>query len=501
MVIVIRREWLAAAAMAAMMLSGCDRSAGAPKSAEAPKSRSTIEYGECQGPKVGILAEGKIVCGTLRVPENRAKPDSRLLGLPFTILKAEQTPAAEPIVIFTGGPGGSAHAVVALGEWPSIAKSRARHDIIVLEQRGTGYTSAPVQCDGLENYPITKLQTALFEQCKAKLLREGVDFQGYDTLSNAQDFADLKELLKIPSWTLMGNSYGTRLALAMLHYHPEGVRAAVLDASFPLYFDNFNTAGELQGMSHVVTACNRDEQCRSRYPKLREDFIALLERLDQNPVTVKDQKFGGELVIIILTASLGNAGKVTKIPAAIEKALAGDLQPLLSLGALTQSLLPPAFPPPFERDRFVTWGMYALVECRDSAYRTQSLDAEPPTGGFAGWPPVAVNAVQRMMDHNRTMCRALDPGPSEPLLNPPRVHSSVPTLVLNGEFDGGTTSEMGAQLTADLKNATHIITPSVGHSSFFQPCVEEIIVRFIENPDVQQLDRSCLKSIAPLKFE
>jgi pimeloyl-ACP methyl ester carboxylesterase len=440
-----------------------------------------------------------VICGTLRVPENRARRDTRMLGLPFSILKAERPPAGEPMVVLVGGPGGSAHGYVGLGEMPPLERLRAHHDIIVLEQRGTGYTDSPLLCEGIDTYPIMRFQAAAFERCKEKLLRAGVDLQGYDTATNAQDFADLKALLKIKTWNLIGNSYGTRLGLTLLNYHPEGIRAVVLDATFPLYFNNFYTAGELQGISHVVAACVRDAQCRSRYPKLHEDFIALIERLDQNPITVKGQKLGGEFVIGTLALALGNPEKVSKIPAAIEQALAGKLDPLLSLGFLTKPVFP-ELPPPFDARLFLAWGMYALVECRDSYYHAPPLDApETPTGGLAGWPPSVVSANSRLMDHNRTMCRAFDPGPSATPMTA-RVHSPVPVLVLNGQFDGGTTAEMGASVAIDLGNATHIITPGVGHSSLFQPCVNEIVERFIETPDAP-VDRACLKTIPPLKFE
>src|SRR5262245_32987928 len=44
-------------------------------------------------------------CGTLVVPENRADPQSRLIALPVTRIKARSANPGEPIFRLVGGPG------------------------------------------------------------------------------------------------------------------------------------------------------------------------------------------------------------------------------------------------------------------------------------------------------------------------------------------------------------------------------------------------------------
>ena len=46
-------------------------------------------------------------CGTLVVPENRSDPDSRLIALPVTRIRATGSDPTEPIFWLTGGPGAS----------------------------------------------------------------------------------------------------------------------------------------------------------------------------------------------------------------------------------------------------------------------------------------------------------------------------------------------------------------------------------------------------------
>lgn len=464
-----------------------------------PAVSSRLTFGACPRPAVGVFAQGIVTCGLLHVPENRARTGSRLLDLPFTILRAETPhPGNDPILVLTGGPGGSAHVFIGAG-FMRLEDFRTNHDIIVLEQRGTGLTSVPLLCGEVASHPITEIERPALTACRDRLRNAGVDFAGYDTAANAQDFVDLGRLLGVRRWTLLANSYGVRLALVLMRDHPVSVRAAVLDAAYPLTMNVFFTAGDLQGFSHVVSACNQDSQCAGDHPRLRDRFIRAVERLDQNPITIRGQRFGGELVLAVLRVALGSPASIQRLPAAIDHAADGDLEPLLALGSMTQSPYPP-LPPPLDVGRFFAHGAYALTECRDSFYHAPPLDsAEAPTGGLTGWPRSVVAANARLMAHQRTMCEIFDPGAS---LSPIRdsVHSAIPALVLNGEFDGGTTAEMGRLVARGLTNATHVVTRGRGHSSLTQPCIRELIRSFIATPE-RALDLACTQHIAPLQFD
>lgn len=484
----VGRSALVAAAM--LTLVSCGDAVDRQQAAGVGEAR--LSFGACPQPAMGIFAQGVVTCGVLHVPENRTRPGSRTLTLPFSILKADApSPGADPVLVLTGGPGGSAHMDLSSDYMP-LAALRARRDIIVLEQRGTGYTSVPLVCDTVSSHPITRIERAALTACRDRLRREGVDFSGYDTATNAQDFVDLGRLLDIRRWTLLGNSYGTRLALVLMRDHGENIRAAVLDAAYPLAMNNFFTGGQLQGFQHVVHACNQDPKCAASHPHLRENFIAAIERFDKNPVTLRGVRFGGEIVIAVLRAALGRPESVSKIPKAIERAAQGDPESLLALSWITRF---PKLPP-----RYLAHGMYALVECRDSYYQAPPLDAkETPTGGFAGWPASVVSAVSRLSAHERIMCEIFDPGSSAAPVGG-QVRSAIPTLVINGEFDGGTTSEMGEQVAAGLINVTRITTRGGGHSSLENPCIRSIIGNFVNKPSTS-VDTSCTRTIEPLKFE
>src|SRR5262249_54274643 len=102
--------------------------------------RSSIALSECRLPKLPLAAQ----CGTLEVPENRAKPEGRKISLAIAVLPANTlNPRADPLFILAGGPG---QAASFLGPFAALLTSvRKDRDIVLVDQRGTG-RSSPLDC-------------------------------------------------------------------------------------------------------------------------------------------------------------------------------------------------------------------------------------------------------------------------------------------------------------------------------------------------------------------
>ena len=64
-------------------------------------------------------------CGTLVVPENRHKADSRLIALPVTRIRARSAHPAEPIFRLQGGPGITNMVFPAASRFADTARRRA----------------------------------------------------------------------------------------------------------------------------------------------------------------------------------------------------------------------------------------------------------------------------------------------------------------------------------------------------------------------------------------
>jgi hypothetical protein len=80
--------------------------------------------------------------GTLYVPENRADPQSRIIGVGFARFRALQPTGAPPTFHLPGGPGGSyltglKHENKQLPRFPkNIALYRRVADVVFVDQRG-----------------------------------------------------------------------------------------------------------------------------------------------------------------------------------------------------------------------------------------------------------------------------------------------------------------------------------------------------------------------------
>src|ERR687897_1552856 len=74
-------------------------------------------------------------CGTLVVPENQADPQSRLIALPVTRIRARSGNPAEPIFRLQGGPG------VTNMTFPMASRFADKHDVVLLGYRGVDGSS------------------------------------------------------------------------------------------------------------------------------------------------------------------------------------------------------------------------------------------------------------------------------------------------------------------------------------------------------------------------
>src|SRR5258708_4365120 len=112
------------------------------------ESSASLKLSACQF-SVGLGDQQHSVdaqCGVLPVPEDPTKPHGKKIDLHVTVLPATgPNKKPEPIFHFEGGPGGSA--IRNFGEtfYSAYRLLRQDHDIVLLDQRGTGLSSS-LQC-------------------------------------------------------------------------------------------------------------------------------------------------------------------------------------------------------------------------------------------------------------------------------------------------------------------------------------------------------------------
>jgi pimeloyl-ACP methyl ester carboxylesterase len=76
--------------------------------------------------------------------------------------------------------------------------------------------------------------------------------------------------------------------------------------------------------------------------------------------------------------------------------------------------------------------------------------------------------------------------------------SSLPFLVISGEFDPVTPPRYGAEIAATLSNARVLVAAGQGHNVIVRGCMPKLVDDFIGKLATQSLDASCLDVLKPL---
>jgi len=456
-------------------------------------------------PGNGITAGKNVRCGYLMVPGDRSVANGGTLKLAVAIFKSPSaTPRPDPVIDLEGGPGASA-----LMDWgPYITKATAPryvgdHDLILLDQRGTGYSHPSLGCPELsqpapssKSSPTPKQIQALalagVRRCHDRLLRAGVDLNAYTTLADAADVADLRTALGYPEVDLYGGSYGTRLALEVMRSFPTGIRSAVLDSVDPpqgnLYADTPRTEG--QGFETLFSACARSPRCNAVYPHLKQTFARLVTRLNAKPVPItvtsptthRKQRtlLDGTGVASSLYLCLFLTPCIPAAPDIIYRTWPGNytlVSKLFVSGGIMSGL--------------VNWGMHLSVECaEDAAYTTpQQIAASAQNLPRAIRASVVAPLVQQLAWCKPWNVKKVDASRRAP------VTSSIPTLLLEGQFDPVTPPSNGAMTVQSLSHGYLNVFPGIGHGvRFSNPCTDGIVWSFLDNPAVSP-DASCVRAM------
>src|SRR5205085_9479322 len=137
----------------------------------------------------------------------------------------------DPLFFLAGGPGQAAtEAFVPLQN--AFDKINRIHDIVLVDQRGTGGSNAlrcPAATNELEIDTLPEV-TAAAAACLPQLTG---DPRFYTTSLAMDDLDQVRAALGYDRVDLYGVSYGTRAALTYLRQYPARVRAVILDGVVP----------------------------------------------------------------------------------------------------------------------------------------------------------------------------------------------------------------------------------------------------------------------------
>lgn len=443
-------------------------------------------------------------CGALFVPENRTDPNSAEIGLAVVIIYSNSpNPLPDPVVYLEGGPGGSA--IAGMDAWIGTPFSTNR-DIILIDQRGTGYSAPSLNCWELDEMED---ETSASQACYNRLVSEGIDLSAYNSAENAADINDLRIALGLEQVNLYGISYGTRLALTVLRDYPEGVRSAVIDAVFPPHVQGYEEQTLYAGraFNQLFDDCAADPACNATYPELETTLLRVIDGLNANPGVVVDdygetELYGDDLVNAIYGAFYAT-NIVPNLPLAIALIDEGDLNAGVAIisGATPEEILDGVIvedEAPFDENARMPYdidsdaeGMFNAVECNEEL-PFQTYDRA--VGLSASVTPQIREAMLIGVNEQFAACAIWQTGSAPALENEPVV-SNIPVLVLSGAYDPITPPAWGQAAADYLSNSFNFVFPGVGHGSIDGgDCPVGIATAFIDMP-TRQPDSSCIASM------
>ena len=351
---------LAVAASCLTFLAPAVSAQGAPTAAgEVPR----FESARCPDLPAQLA---KARCGYLVVPEDRSQPISRTIRLFVAIVPAQSArPARDPVVYLGTGPGGIATIEAALVVDAGVNRDR---DLVVMNQRGQYLSDPALTCEspdefarqllGLRFYSgaTKRAHLAATADCHRKLIATGAHLSSYNSSENAADFADLRTVLGIPEWNVLGVSYGTDLAQMYVRDHPEGIRSVVLDSVLPVTTtipDYWRSTRA--GFDNLFEACAAEATCGAAYPHLETTFTKLVNRLEAEPLTttVRDPATGEDLKVVLDGGALidwlrdqsrANTPGLPFVPDLIHKLARGRPEALEAIALYRVRLAPPPSP-------------------------------------------------------------------------------------------------------------------------------------------------------------
>lgn len=436
-------------------------------------------------------------CGYVTVPERHADPDGPTIEIPVAIRRTTSGEGT-PLFLAQGGPGGSAFEVFqsVVGE-SSIG---TRRDLVIFNQRGTSFADPDLSCT--ETFDATgelleaddaeadRLSTELITRCRDRLVAEGTDLSAFNSVENAADVPVIAEALGYERIDFYGVSYGSLLGLHLMRDHPETLRSVILDAVVPTQLNFVPEVAVLQERlwSEIFDQCSADPVCSTDYPDLEDRFYALVDRLDDEPLTVivgdpetgarAEARLTGSALLELLYGLAYQTGNYAFVPRMIADVERGDLTAV------------EFYWPMIAFDRTFSEGMYYSVLCAEDADFTVA-DAELDTVR-----PAFAEPTEEFLEFVLEVCDLLGVEELDDVVDEPVV-SDIPTLLLSGRFDPITPPSNAELAAATLSNSTDVVHPYGAHGvAFGDPCIDGIVTDFLSDPDVPP-DTSCVASIEP----
>lgn len=429
----------------------------------------------------------QVRCGQIQRPLNPDQPHGKQIAIHFIVLPArDKNKEPDPIFLLAGGPGQSA---IKVASWIQAVfeKLQRRHDLVFVDQRGTGQ-SAPLECpesDGTEGIGDADYGIRQMLKCRDQLEKlPWGDLRFYTTGIAMQDLDAVRSALHYSTIDLIGISYGTRAALEYQRQYPQHVRRSILDGA--VQPDQMLGGGDAQkALTSLMNDCATDPRCQKAYPNLRNDWKELLDSLPRQ-TALTHPRLGNQIKALVnrndvlhwVTGILYSPVNSAGLPHAIEQARQGNFNPLLALSGSG------ALPNPGS----VAMGMHFSTVCSEE-YDNLTRSKKPEPG----------NDFSDLQTRQYLKVCAQWPRGAVPAGFYVTPHSATPVLLLSGGIDPVTPAWHAQQIAGKLGSmARQLVLQHAGHGMLQQTCLTDLATAFINAPTDRQaldIDTACMAQI------
>lgn len=451
-----------------------------------------------------------IVCGYLTVPEDRTSPDARTVQLATVIYHTENDKkAADPLLILADGPG--MHTIAHAQSYADkLTAAIPNRDIIILDQRGSGYSRPSLACPdhlaavlaaldkAMSSEEHIVLETDALFACQQRYIQEGINLNAYTNAERAADVDDLRQTLDYDHINLYSIGHGTQVAQTIVRTYTDTVRSIVMDAPIPnqanIYLDAPTAFNE--ALTTMFAQCAEDAACNEAYTDLRNVFHEQIEALNNNPISIQitnpdtgevyDMLFDGYWFVNTTMALLSNDEHIPLVPLFIYAVAARDetMYHAASLAVYAETAY--------------AYGTYVTTQCREEMSFTTREDLV----NAATHVPELACVFQRRTDLGNglyTACEGWNINAPDDSANAP-IETDIPTLLLSGELDPTIPLAYGEVMSHTLEKSFLFELPGQGHAAIHQTnsytCPLQIASAFIERPG-KKPDARCIEDMRP----
>ena len=448
-----------------------------------------------------------VECGSIRVPLYRAPGDGSLVVHFRVYLHTDPSaPALEPVVAFEGGPGYGSIGSASYYRF-MLGPLNRTHDLIVMDQRGTG-TSAAIAChllqDGIGSYALAVGALRAPAGAVRQRLRDGGGRRRHGR--------DPGHARHPTPWTCTATPTAPTRPRCSRSTTPASCAPSCSTARSTTRSTPSSGRTSVSLRHAWVALCRRAGRC----PRILQSIGDYDRSLASHPLVGTGTDADGGRWKIHLTPS-GFAELVTDatyttttfrdLPAALAAARGGDPTPMLRLAAEDAADdaaggSPSAFSAGDEaavscHDFPTVWNPAASVKARRRQL-DRAIDRLPAAVFAPFAKPVWLGALY---EHQLVYgcLRWPQPRIPDPPFPPGLPHPHTPVLVLNGEFDQATPIADARRVARAFPDATLVEFRNTGHITAladYERCGSVLARRFIAT--LHAGDSSCARRIPPV---